>query len=328
MKILSTTYHEEFPAWSFPAWCAEELREKFPDFEIVRLTSPERIMQELPDTDILFAFQLRPEQIQAASKLKWIHTGIAGLTWILIPEVVNSDIIVSNSKGVHAIPMAEHTLALMLQFSRRLVRCLEDQRQAIWRRRRILESRTPFNELHGKTLGVLGIGTIGSEVAKRARAFGMRVIGIRKNPDIPVDCVDDLYPPDKLNEILPSLDYLVLAAPATPETTGMMGRRQLDLMKPSAFLVNIARGDIIDQDALIDALENERLAGAAIDVFIPDPIPDGHPLFAVKNLIITPHVSGNSPLLWRRVMDIWVENIHRFLAGRPLINQVDKQKGY
>jgi phosphoglycerate dehydrogenase-like enzyme len=328
MKILSTTYHEEFPAWSFPAWCAEELREKFPDFEIVRLTSRDRIMQELRDTDVLFTFQVRPEQIRAAPKLKWIHTGMAGLTWILIPEVVNSDIVVSNSKGVHAIPMAEHTLALMLQFSRRLVQCLDHQRQGIWRRRQILESGTPFNELYGKTICILGIGTIGSEVAKRARAFGMHVVGIRKNPDIPVDCVDELYPPGKLDEILPTLDYLVLAAPATPETTGMIGREQLNRMKQSAFLVNIARGDIVDQNALIEALEHDRLAGAAIDVFIPDPIPDGHTLHSVKNLIITPHVSGNSPMLWRRVMDIWIENIHRFLEGKTLINQVDKKKGY
>ena len=131
-----------------------------------------------------------------------------------------------------------------------------------------------------------------------------------------------------LNEILPVLDYLVIATPTTPETSGMIGRAQIERMKRSAFIVNIARGDILDQLALIDALNAGRIAGAALDVFIPDPLPNGSPLFTTRNLIITPHIAGNSPMLWRRIMDIWLENIRRFLAGKPLINQVDKTKGY
>src|ERR1043165_3555402 len=144
MKILCATFHDEFPAWSFPDWCADELREKFPSFDVVKLPSPDRVLQEIPDSDVFLTFRMTPEYVQAARKLKWIHTGMAGLTWILIPEVVNSDIIVSNSRGVHAIPIAEHTMALMLQFSRRLARCLEDQQKAIWRRREIFESRISF----------------------------------------------------------------------------------------------------------------------------------------------------------------------------------------
>ncbi len=328
MKILSISFHDEFDAWTLPEWAAQELRNTFPGFEVVRLTSKERIMEEIPDADVLLAWLVRPQQILAAKKLKWIHTNTAGVSWVLIPEVVNSDIIVSNSKGVHAISIAEHTIALMLQFSRRLTQCAGDQRNGVWRRTRIWESPVSFDEVYGKTIGVLGMGTLGTEIAKRARAFGMRVIGVRKNPGQTADCVDRLYPPDMLDEILPSVDYLVVAAPATEETRGMLGKAQFARMKKSAFLVNIARGDIIDQEALVDALNNERIAGAALDVFVPDPLPDGHPLFSTKNLVITPHVSGISPMLWRRIMDIWIENIHRFLAGQPLINQVDKQKGY
>jgi len=328
MKILSTTYHDEFPMWTLPDWAVEELQRKFPDVEVVKLTSNERVLQEISDSDILFAWSVRPEHVEAARKLKWIHTGMAGLSSILIPEVVNSDIIVSNSKGVHAITIAEHTLALMLQFSRRLVPCVERQREALWRRRQIWEAPLSFDELYGKTACVLGLGAIGSEIAKRAFAFGMRVIGIRRRIEDKPAWVETIYPPNMLDEILPKVDYLIIATPATEETTRMIGRRQFDRMKRSAFVVNIARGEIIDQPALMEALNGDRIAGAGLDVFVPDPLPDGHPLFSTRNLVLTPHVSGISPMLWPRIMELWVENIQRFLAGRPLINQVDKKRGY
>jgi phosphoglycerate dehydrogenase-like enzyme len=216
----------------------------------------------------------------------------------------------------------------MLQFSRRLVQCFENQQKAIWDRREIWQSALPFNELFGKTVCILGLGTIGSEIARRAKAFGMNVVGIRRSFEQQTEGVDRMLPPRMLHEILPTADYLIIAAPTTPETKTMIGRAEFGRMKRSAFLINIARGDILDQDALVDALNGGLIAGAALDVFIPDPLPNGHPLFAVRNLIITPHISGNSPMLWRRVMDIWIENIRRFLAGQPLINQVVKTKGY
>jgi D-2-hydroxyacid dehydrogenase (NADP+) len=328
MKILSTCYHDEFPMWTLPDWVVDRLRQKFPGFEIVKLTSGKRIPDEIVYTDVLLAWAIRPEHIAAAKKLKWIHAAMAGLTWILIPEVVHSDIVVSNSKGVHAIPMAEHTMALILQFSRRLIECHDAQRRAHWARREIYESAVSFSEIYEKTICILGVGRIGSEIARRARAFGMRVLGIRKNVDRPVDAVDAVYPPHMLDEILPLVDYLVIAAPATRETSGMIGQPQFSRMKPSAFVINIARGEIVDQQALVDALKEGRIAGAALDVFQPDPLPDDHPLFSTPNLIVTPHISAISPMLWHRITDIFVKNINRFLTGKPLINQVDKQRGY
>lgn len=328
MKILSNSYYEEFPAWTFPDWAVDELRSRFPGFDVVKLTSRERLFDELPDTDILLAWAVRPEQIAAAKKLKWIHTGMAGLNWLLIPEVVNSDIIVSSSKGVHAIPIAEHTIAVMLAFSRRLADCFEAQQRGIWNRREIWEKTPSFDELYGKTIGIFGLGTLGSEIARRTHAFGMRVVGFKRNPEAKPDRVDAVYPQAMLDEILPSLDYLVIAAPLTAETKHAIGKKQFDRMKRSAFLVNIARGDIVDQDAMIEALNTGRIAGAGLDVFVPDPLPNGHPLFSTKNVILTPHTSGVSDMLWRRVMDIFVENIRRFMDGRELINQVDKTRGY
>lgn len=328
MKILSTSYYEEFPAWTLPDWAVDELRTRFPDFEVVKLTSKEHIFEELPDTDVLLAWSVREDQIRAARKLKWIHTGMAGLNWILIPAVIESDIIVSSSKGIHAIPIAEHTMALLLAFTRRLVDCFESQKLSTWNRSDIWAATPSFDELHGKTIGILGLGALGAEIARRARAFGMRVVGFKRNVGSGHDVADAVYPAQLLDEHLPSLDFLVVAVPLTDDTRGMIGVRQFERMKRSMFIVNIARGDIIDQDAMIDALNSGRIAGAGLDVFVPDPLPDGHPLYSAKNVILTPHISGVSHMLWRRVMDIWVENIRRFMEGRPLINQVDKRRGY
>jgi phosphoglycerate dehydrogenase-like enzyme len=328
MKILSTTYHPEFPAWTLPDWAVDELKRGFPDTEVVKLTSRERVLDEISNADVLFTWLVRPVEIAAAKKLRWIHTGMSGLSFILIPEVIHSDLIVTNSKGVHAIPIAEHTIALMLQLARRLPQCYTHQQQAIWRRSEIWESAVPFDELHGRTVCIVGVGAIGTEIARRAHAFGMRIIGIRKNVDVPADCIERMYPLNLLDEILPSIDYLVIAAPTTAETVGVIGRRQFERMKRSAFVVNIARGEIIDQEALVDALNSGTIAGAGLDVFVPDPLPDGHPLFSTKNLIITPHVSGVSTMLWRRIMNLWIDNIVRFREGRPMINVVDKRKGY
>ena len=328
MKIVSTCYYPDFDVWTWPEWAADELQRNFPAFEIVRLTSKERLLTEIQNADIFFAWTVSEEAFRAARKLKWIHTGMAGVNWILIPPVVESDVLVSNSKGVHAVPVAEHTMALILAFSRRLHDCLEYQRKGLWGRTPIHAASPSFEEVLGKTIGILGLGAIGQEIAKRARAFGMRVIGIKKNPAVGHEFADKVVGADKLNDVLPEIDYLVIATPSTPGTRNLIGREQMDRLKPTCFIINIARGEIIDQDALIDNLNSGRIAGAGLDVFTPDPLPDNHPLYFAKNVILTPHASGVSPRLWRRVTDLFVENIRRFLAGRELINQVDKRRGY
>ena len=328
MKILSTCFHAEFSAWTMPEWCAEEVVEAFPDIEFVRLTSAQRVRAEIVDADVLMAWMVNEEAFRSARKLQWIHTGMAGLTLILIPPVIDSDVIVSNSKGVHPPIMGEHAMALILAFSRRLHDCMDFQRKAVWARAEIYGRVPSFEGLGGKTLGVLGFGAIGCEVARRARGFDMRVIGFKRDTSRVSDLADVLYAPDELDEHLSEIDYLVLAAPLTDETEHMIGAPQFERMKPTSVLINLARGEIVDQDALIAALENDQIAGAGLDVFVPDPLPDGHPLFTTKNLILTPHVSGTSPEMWRRITDMFIDNIGRFREGRELINQVDKKKGY
>jgi len=329
VKILSTCFSRSFPVWTLPEWAADEVRRRFPEVQVVRLTSPESILREIADADCLFATVVKDAHIHAARRLKWIHTPSAGLEWILTPALVASDVTVTNSKGALAIPVAEHALALMLALSRRLHHCFDDQRRGVSRREDLLRSTPSFEELSGKTVGVIGLGSIGTQIARLCGAFGMRVVGFRRNPDGKPEFVERIYPPSMLDAELPSLDYVVVAAPLTIETRGMLGKNQFERMKPTAYLINVARGEIIDQDALADAVETERIAGAGLDVTQPDPLPDGHPLHSAKNILITPHVSGLSPMLWRRLVDLWIENIQRFLEGRELINTVtDKTRGY
>jgi phosphoglycerate dehydrogenase-like enzyme len=224
--------------------------------------------------------------------------------------------------------MAEHAIGFMLMFAKRLHDCLDAQRAGVWRRDEIYRQVPTFEELAGKTVGILGLGATGSEVAKWARAFGMRVVGFKGDISQSSEHADRLYTPDRFDEHLPEIDYLVIAAPGIPETDGMIGRNHFEKMKRTSILINLSRGSIMDQDSLIDALESERIAGAGLDVFTPEPLPDGHPLYKTKNLILTPHISGTSPMLWRRTIDLFIENVHRFCDGRGLTNLVDKNRGY
>jgi len=311
-----------------PEWCSEEVVKAFPDIKFVRLTSAERILEEIIDADILMTWRVDEEAFRLARKLKWIHTGMAGLTWILIPPIIESDVLVSNSKGVHPPIMGEHAMALILAFSRRLHDCIDFQRKAVWGRSEIYRRVPSFEGLSGKTLGVIGFGAIGREVARRARSFDMRVIGFKRDTRQVSDLADALYTPDELDDHLPKIDYLVVSAPLTAETENMIGACQFKRMKPTSVLINLARGEIVDQDALMIALEDDQIAGAGLDVFVPDPLPCGHPLFKTKNLILTPHIAGTSPEMWRLITDVFIDNIGRYRAGRELINQVDKRKGY
>jgi len=328
MKIVATLFNRVFSAWVMPDWCADQVRREFPDIEFVKLDSREGVVDEVRDADIIFAARMTEESFNAASKLKWIHAPMAGLDYVLIPPVIQSDVVVSNSRGVHAEPMAEHAIAFMLVFAKRLHDCLDAQRAGLWRRDEIYEKVPTFEELAGKTVGILGFGAIGTQVAKRAHAFGMRVVGFKRDITQSGGHADELHTPDRLDECLPEIDYLVIAVPGMPETDGMIGRSQFERMKPTAVLINLSRGSIVDQDALVDALESERIAGAGLDVFTPEPLPDGDPLYKTKNLVLTPHISGTSPMLWRRTIDLFIENVHRFRDGRDLINLVDKKRGY
>ncbi len=281
----------------------------------------------LEQADVMICGHFAREWFAHCRRLRWIQFLGAGIEGSLSPELLTSDIVLTNASGVHAIPIAEHVLGMMLMFARVLHRCVRQQMHAEWNRDGFREQ---VRELHGATVGVVGLGAIGSAVAERAKALGMRVIATRRSMQSPPEYVDVLLPPHRLHDLLRESEYVVLCVPLTPETRGMIGEAELRQMRRDAILINIARGQVVDQSALIRTLQEGWIAGAGLDVFDPEPLPPDSPLWTMPNVIITPHVSGVNPHYGTRVGDIFVRNLHAFLAGdtASMVNVVDKQAGY
>ncbi len=294
--------------------------------EVVKATEPDDIAREITDAEILYALKITQEEFSKAKKLQWIQSPFVGVDSVLINDVKNSDVIVTNSKGIHASQASDHVFALILAFARRLPELFEDQKKRKWRPRHPFPF-DPLDELHGKTLGIIGLGSIGREIARKGKCFGMHVVGMKNNPTR-VENVDRVYRKDEINELLEISDYVVLCVPLTHETAGMIGENELKRMKNSAYLINIARGEVVDEKALVKALKEGWIAGAAIDVAENEPLPENSELWDLDNIIITPHVAGSTPHYWERAVSIFTENLKRFLAGKELINVVDKSKGY
>jgi len=327
-RKLLWAYARGVPYGEVPDWLTESLRAAFPQLDVTVSCDGETVFREMADAEIFVSWTLKPEQFARAQKLRWIHSPAAGVTQLLFPAVVASDVIVTNSTTVHSVPVAEQAVALLFALARRFRNALDDQAAQHWGQKESWEpSRIP-TELNGKTLGLIGLGAIGREVAKRARALGMTVVAVKRDPSRGAEPADQVYSPRELHALLEQADYLVLAAPGNSETRHMIGENELRRMKPSATLVNVARGSLVDTDALVRALESGTIAGAGLDVTDPEPLPSGHPLWKLPNVIITPHLAGATDRYWQRQADMLFENLRRYLAGEPLRNRVDKQKGY
>lgn len=261
--------------------------------------------------------------LAAAPRTRWIHTFSAGVDHLLIPEIVERDVVLTNSAGAHAVPIAEFVLMYLLAHVKRVPELLALRPEDGWEH----EERLRLGELCDRTVLIVGLGKIGEEIARRAAAFGMRVLGSRRHPR-PVQHVDLVVGEDGWRDLLPEADYVVIAAPLTERTRGMVDAAALARMRPGAYLINIARGPIVDTDALLAALQSGQLAGAAIDTPPIEPLPPDHPLWRAPNTWVTPHISYSSPRTMERMLDIFFENLRRFHAGEPLMNVVDKQAGY
>jgi phosphoglycerate dehydrogenase-like enzyme len=251
---------------------------------------------------------------QRSKKLRWIYVFSAGMEGVLVPEIENLPIKISNCKGVHGIQMSETVLAYILVMSRRMDFAIKNQANSHWTRF------GDADEAFGKTVLVLGSGAIGLEVSKRCKALGMRVIGAGVR-DVERPYTDVSITMDRLDEYLPEADFVVCLVPAAPETKGLIGKSFLSKMKKTARLINISRGSLVDTDALIAALEKGVIAGAALDVTDPEPLPDESPLWRMPNVIITPHIGGNSPRYMERVLDIFAESIEKFRNGEEVPNR-------
>ncbi|HWQ56371.1 MAG TPA: D-2-hydroxyacid dehydrogenase [Bryobacteraceae bacterium] len=255
--------------------------------------------------------------------VRWVHVRSAGLDGVLFPELIESRAVLTNGRGVFSAPLGEFAIGAALFFAKDFRRMVRNQEAGAW-------EQFDVGELAGSTVGILGYGDIGRAVASRARAFGMRILALRRRPKISSGdpLVDVSLGPADLPELLAQSDYLVAAAPLTPETRGMIGDAAFGLMKPGAVLINIGRGPVVDEAALVRALRARRIRGAALDVFENEPLPAGHPLYSLDNVLLSPHCADHTTDWLERAMGFFLENFKRFREARPLLNIVDKRQGY
>jgi phosphoglycerate dehydrogenase-like enzyme len=329
MTKLLIVVHHEFDLWNVPAWFSERLRADFPQIEVVHRSSYEGAEKHLGDCEILFAFALRPEQFSVAQKLRWIHTPAAAVHQLLFPELVNSDVILSNAREVHGPVVAELVIALMFALAKKIPQAARLQEKRTWGKSAIWNEGPRPREIAGATLGLIGVGGIGRTVARIASALGMRVIAVRERPEKEKpQGVEAVYAPAQIDELLSQSDFVVVAAPLTEATRGLINADRLAAMRSDAYLINVGRGPHVDEIALADALRNRRIAGAALDVFDQEPLPADSPLWDLENLLITPHTGSLTEKLWQRHYQVFSENLRRYLAREPVLFVVDKHKGY
>lgn len=301
-----------------------ELKMIAPDIFFIPVKTAAEAAKEAPGADAVIGF-CNADIVKANSNLRWIQIGHAGVEKDLVPELVKSDICVTNLQRLHGPNVADSAMALLLALTRdvRTGNAISADR---WKK---LKEASRADELHGKTMLIVGMGGIGTQIARRAEAFGMRVMGIDPNEAITKPAfVFSLDRPAKMMDLLPKADVVVLACPLTKETRGMFGASQFAAMKKSAYFVNIARGGLVDQLAMIDALKAKAIAGAGLDVTDPEPLPDASPLWKLPNVVLTPHIGGQSDGARDRAWRLFRENVRRFNAGEPLLCVVDKGKGY
>lgn len=298
----------------------------FPNIEF--LSSDDGIPDRIEQAQALAIHWKSPpieEILNAAKNLKWIHLRSTGIDGISKGALADRGITLTNGSGNHAPNIAEHVLAMMLAFARQLPHYIRAQEQGVW---------TPLHagrvfELGDQHLVILGLGAIGMELAQRAKAFGMRVTGVKRSANpATLPGVDNVVGMDDLDVVLPEADHVVLALPLTDATFKFMDARRLALLRPEARLYNVGRGQLIDQDALITLLKNSKIAGAGLDVTEPEPLPQDSELWRLQNVIITSHSAGHTPKSYERFETLVIENIDRFIAGRPLLNTVDLIAGY
>ena len=301
----------------------KELIEKTAKGAIIKEVYHSKLREEiLSEAEIIFGLP-RPNQLKMAEKLRWLQLISAGAEgYIDLNLYKNKDILLTNSRGVYSLPMAEHVFAMILAHNRNIQEYALLKKDKSWNK--VLDTK----DLYGSTIGIIGLGDIGIEVAKRAKAWGVRVLALKRTPSKKQDYVDELYLGQEIDDLLRQSDYIVLSLPATKKTKGIISEEKLRIMKPNAFLVNVGRGQLIDQEALIKALSNNWIGGAGLDVMTPEPLPYDSPLWELPNVIITQHSSYMSRGNNKRRFEMFIENLRRYLNKENLINIVDFSEGY
>lgn len=314
--------------WRWPEGGTVRLRQDFPAHEFVELSESPRGEAELDDADVVIAWYLSPQQLLRARKLRWLHSPSAGVHQLMVPELIDSPVILTNGASVHGAAVAEHALALMLAMARGLPRSVQQQARHEWNQAAVWEAPGGLSELRDHTALVIGLGHIGGNLARLLKAMGMTVLGIRRHPEQGHPHCDEVHAPAALPGLLARADYVVLALPVTPETETVIGAAELECMPPEARLINVGRGALLDEAALLAALQQEKILGAALDVFVTEPLPADSPLWNCLRLLITPHTGGMTAPTWHRQLDLIGANLRRFLRDEPLEHVVDKRLGY
>jgi phosphoglycerate dehydrogenase-like enzyme len=303
-----------------------DLQKEFPQVLFESFMTVSDMAVAIADADA-YVGMLTRDLFLAAKQLKWIQSPSTGVDfYTVIPELVASNVRLTSARGVHTSCVAESAMAMILAITRGVVRSVKSQREHRWA---FFEIRTELVELTGSTFGIIGLGAIGRAIAKRAHAFDAKVVAVDLAPLGKPDCVAELWGMDHLDELLSISDYVIVTVPKTPQTLGMIGAKQIGLMKSSAMLVGISRGGIIDESALVPALREKRIASAALDVVDPEPPLENSELWDLENLLLCPHIAGSTQYSDQHLLAIFRENLDRFVNGRfPLLNEVDKSAGY
>ncbi len=312
-----------------------------PTLQIMNIESEQQAQQVIQKADAFYG-KMTPELLSQADKLQWIQSPTASLEHYLFPELIEHPVILTNMRGIFSDVIADHVMGYVLMLARNLHLYRDQQQQKCWAPVGNESAKTDFIQSPGtltpvdKThrhlsdciMGIIGVGAIGSEIACRASAFGMKILGVDPHPCSIPEVLKNCWPVSKLDELLKQSDFVVIAAPHTPETEQLFDRELFEQMKPNSFLINIGRGAIVKLDDLVDALTNNRIAGAALDVFEEEPLPSSHPLWKMKNVIITPHIAAASPRVSERHLELLCENVRRFSNQEDLLNRVDKESWY
>jgi phosphoglycerate dehydrogenase-like enzyme len=314
-------------AWCPPAGFVDELSRRFPQHAFLRADDPDRQRRLLPVADVAMTATIDRDLFPSLSRLRWIQAPASGVAQLLFPELVVSPVVVTSARGLRARAIAEHVLAVTLVLARRIDRAIYAQQARRWEQDAIDDG--TVITLGGRRLCVVGLGAVGGQVAGLASAFGLTVTGVRRRSDLPPpDGVAMVVPAPRLREALADADVIVLAAPLTPETRGLISAREIDAMKRGAMLVNVGRGELIDESALAAALRRHHLRGAALDVFTLEPLGRNSAYWDLPNVLVTPHTAGAIEDYWSALAALFADNLARFDACRPLHNEVDKHAGY
>jgi phosphoglycerate dehydrogenase-like enzyme len=300
---------------------ASLLQQRSPAIETRIVSSTRSSQAEIENIEILLVSTCPAAILAHAKNLRWLQCTNAGVDFLEPLAAQLKGVLISNARGIHADVMADYSIAMITNWTWNIRALLRQQTARSWLPKFV-------DCLAGKTLLVIGLGAIGIAIAERAKSAGLRVLGVKRHPLTELDSVDEVHVPEGLASVLPRADFVVIAAPSTAMTRKMIAARELALMKRSAFLVNVARGDLVDESALIDALRTGTIAGAALDVFETEPLPADNPLWAMDNVLITPHIAGNPSGYNAQVCDIFCKNLHRYRTGKALHNLVDLSRGY